>query len=127
MDRSRKRLGLEALAALLWCVLTLATDRLFFRYDWKTPYFFVYKALFVLLAFAVVHGAVTLGARSVKRMPSCCVGCNGCCPICFLRWWFWSSSWPGCWGSDDLDVLHLARWSHRPGSISLPVRPLFCA
>lgn len=118
MDRSRKRLGLEALAALLWCVLTLATDRLFFRYDWKTPYFFVYKALFVLLAFAVVHGAVTL-VRKVRQRDAF-----------VLRWLQWMLPylvltlvvlvivWPGCWGSDDLDVLHLARtlepssWQH---------------
>lgn len=118
MDRSRKRLGLEALAALLWCVLTLATDRLFFRYDWKTPYFFVYKALFMLLAFAVVHGAVTL-VRKVRQKDAF-----------VLRWLQWMLPylvltlvvlvivWPGCWGSDDLDVLHLARtlepssWQH---------------
>lgn len=118
MDRSRKRLGLEALAALLWCVLTLATDRLFFRYDWKTPYFFVYKALFVLLAFAVVHGAVTL-VRKVRQKDAF-----------VLRWLQWMLPylvltlvvlvivWPGCWGNDDLDVLHLARtlepssWQH---------------
>lgn len=118
MDRSRKRLGLEALAALLWCVLTLATDRLFFRYDWKTPYFFVYKALFVLLAFAVVHGAVTL-VRKVRQKDALA-----------LRWLQWMLPylaltlvvlvivWPGCWGGDDLDVLHLARtlepssWQH---------------
>lgn len=118
MDRSRKRLGLEALTALLWCVLTLATDRLFFRYDWKTPYFFVYKALFVLLAFAVVHGAVTL-VRKVRQKDAFA-----------LRWLQWMLPylvltlvvlvivWPGCWGNDDLDVLHLARtlepssWQH---------------
>lgn len=118
MDRFRKRLGLEALAALLWCVLTLATDRLFFRYDWKTPYFFVYKALFVLLAFAVVHGAVTL-VRKVRQRDAF-----------VLRWLQWMLPylvltlvvlvivWPGCWGGDDLDVLHLARtlepssWQH---------------
>ena len=118
MDRSRKCLGLEALAALLWCVLTLATDRLFFRYDWKTPYFFVYKALFVLLAFAAVHGAVTL-VRKVRQKDAF-----------VLRWLQWMLPylvltlvvlvivWPGCWGSDDLDVLHLARtlepssWQH---------------
>lgn len=118
MERSRKRLGLEATAALLWCVLTLATDQLFFRYDWKTPYFFVYKALFVLLAFAVVHGAVTL-VRKVRQKDAFA-----------LRWLQWMLPylvltlvvlvivWPGCWGSDDLEVLQLARtlepssWQH---------------
>lgn len=118
MDQSRKRLGLEALAALLWCGVTLATDRLFFRYDWKSPYFFVYKALFVLLAFAVVHGAVTL-VRKVRQKDAFA-----------LRWLQWMLPylvltlvvlvivWPGCWGGDDLDVLYLARtlepssWQH---------------
>lgn len=118
MERSRIRLGLEATAALLWCVLTLATDQLFFRYDWKTPYFFVYKALFVLLAFAVVHGAVTL-VRKVRQKDAFA-----------LRWLQWMLPylvltlvvlvivWPGCWGSDDLEVLQLARtlepssWQH---------------
>ena len=60
MIRPNKRLVGEGIAAVLWCLLTLATDRLFFRYDWQNPAFFVYKALFVLLAFAVIHGAVTL-------------------------------------------------------------------
>lgn len=118
MDQSRKRLGLEALAALLWCGVTLATDRLFFRYDWKSPCFFVYKALFVLLAFAVVHGAVTL-VRKVRQKDAFA-----------LRWLQWMLPylvltlvvlvivWPGCWGGDDLDVLYLARtlepssWQH---------------
>lgn len=118
MDQSRKRLGLEVLAALLWCGVTLATDRLFFRYDWKSPYFFVYKALFVLLAFAVVHGAVTL-VRKVRQKDDFA-----------LRWLQWMLPylvltlvvlvivWPGCWGGDDLDVLYLARtlepssWQH---------------
>lgn len=118
MDQSRKRLGLETLAALLWCGGTLATDRLFFRYDWKSPYFFVYKALFVLLAFAVVHGAVTL-VRKVRQKDAFA-----------LRWLQWMLPylvltlvvlvivWPGCWGGDDLDVLYLARtlepssWQH---------------
>ena len=48
---AKKRTALELLAAVLWCLVTLGTDRLFFKYDWKTPAFFVYKALFVLLAF----------------------------------------------------------------------------
>ena len=49
---AKKRTALELLAAVLWCLVTLGTDRLFFKYDWKTPAFFVYKALFVLLAFS---------------------------------------------------------------------------
>ncbi len=118
MLQSRKRLLAEAAAAVLWCLLTLATDRLFFRYDWHTPAFFVYKGLFVLLAFAVVHGAVTL-VRNIRRKD----------PFT-LRWLQWMTPyliltlivlvivWPGCWGSDDLDVLQRARiletssWQH---------------
>lgn len=118
MERSRIRLLREGAAALVWCLLTLATDQLFFCYDWKTPYFFVYKALFVLLAFAVVHGAVTL-VRKVRQKDAFA-----------LRWLQWMLPylvltlvvlvivWPGCWGSDDLEVLQLARtlepssWQH---------------
>lgn len=118
MLQSRKRLLAEAAAAVLWCLLTLATDRLFFRYDWHTPAFFVYKGLFLLLAFAVVHGAVTL-VRNIRRKDSFT-----------LRWLQWMIPyliltlivliivWPGCWGNDDLDVLRLARtlepnsWQH---------------
>ena len=43
MLRPGKRLAAEAAAAVLWCLVTLATDRLFFRYDWRTPAFFVHK------------------------------------------------------------------------------------
>ena len=57
---AKKRTAAELAAAVLWCALTLGTDRLFFRYDWRTPAFFVYKALFLVLAFGLVHGAVTL-------------------------------------------------------------------
>ena len=48
---AKKQIIPELLAAVLWGILTLWTDRLFFRYDWRTTAFFVYKALFVLLAF----------------------------------------------------------------------------
>ena len=57
---AKKQIIPELLAAVLWGILTLWTDRLFFRYDWRTTAFFVYKALFVLLAFLLVHGIVTL-------------------------------------------------------------------
>ena len=57
---AKKRTAAELAAAVLWCALTMGTDRLFFRYDWRTPAFFVYKALFLVLAFGLVHGAVTL-------------------------------------------------------------------
>lgn len=104
-----KRLRWEALAAVVWCLVTLATDRLFFRYDWRTPAFFVYKILFVLAAFAVVHGLVTL-VDKVRRRDAFI--------LCWLRWMLPYLAvtlvvllivWPGCWGSDDLDVLYKAR------------------
>ena len=118
MERSRKRLGLEATAALLWCVLTLATDQLFFRYDWKTPYFFVYKALFVLLAFAVVHGAVTLVRKVCQKDAFALRWLQWMLPYLVLTLVVLVIVWPGCWGSDDLEVLQLARtlepssWQH---------------
>lgn len=118
MIRPNKRLVGEGIAAVLWCLLTLATDRLFFRYDWQTPAFFVYKALFVLLAFAVIHGAVTL-VGNLRRGDA------------FTRRWLqWTLPylavslvvllivWPGCWGCDDLGILQMARtlqaspWQH---------------
>ena len=80
MQHSRKRWGLEVLAALAWCLVTLATDRLFFRYDWRTPAFFVYKALFVLAALAVIHGAVTLVENCAAGTISRCGGFSGRCP-----------------------------------------------
>lgn len=115
---AKKRTALELLAAVLWCLVTLGTDRLFFKYDWKTPAFFVYKALFVLLAFLLVHGVVTL----VQKMRA---------GDSFARRWLaWTLPylavnlvvllivWPGIWGNDDLAVLSLARtlqpnsWQH---------------
>lgn len=36
---AKKRTAAELAAAVLWCALTLGTDRLFFRYDWRTPAF----------------------------------------------------------------------------------------
>lgn len=115
---AKKRTALELLAAVLWCLVTLGTDRLFFKYDWKTPAFFVYKALFVLLAFLLVHGVVTL-VQKVRAGNSFA-----------RRWLAWTLPylavnlvvllivWPGIWGNDDLAVLSLARtlqpnsWQH---------------
>lgn len=115
---AKKRTALELLAAALWCLVTLGTDRLFFKYDWKTPAFFVYKALFVLLAFLLIHGVVTL-VQKVRAGDSFA-----------RRWLVWTLPylavnlvvllivWPGIWGNDDLAVLSLARtlqpnsWQH---------------
>lgn len=115
---AKKRTALELLVAVLWCLVTLGTDRLFFKYDWKTPAFFVYKALFVLLAFLLVHGIVTL-VQKVRAGNSFA-----------RRWLAWTLPylavnlvvllivWPGIWGNDDLAVLSLARtlqpnsWQH---------------
>ena len=95
---AKKQIIPELLAAVLWGILTLWTDRLFFRYDWRTTAFFVYKALFVLLAFLLVHGIVTL----VKKLRA---------KDRFVwRWLQWTLPylavnlivllivWPGCWG-----------------------------
>ena len=118
MERSRIRLLREGAAALVWCLLTLATDRLFFRYDWHTPYFFVYKALFLLLAFAVIHGAVTLVCNLRRKDPFTLAWLRWVLPYLAVTLIVLVIVWPGCWGSDDLDVLHLARtlepssWQH---------------
>lgn len=68
---AKKRTAAELAAAVLWCALTLGTDRLFFRYDWRTPAFFVYKALFLVLALGLVHGAVTLVPEAARRGQIC--------------------------------------------------------
>lgn len=118
MERSRIRLLREGAAALVWCLLTLATDRLFFRYDWHTPYFFVYKALFLLLAFAVIHGAATLVCNLRRKDPFTLAWLRWVLPYLAVTLIVMVIVWPGCWGSDDLDVLHLARtlepssWQH---------------
>lgn len=118
MPQTRKRWGLEGAAALVWCLLTLATDRLFFRYDWKTPAFFVYKALFLLAAFALIHGAVTLVQKLRRRDDFAVRWLQWALPYLVVTLVVLVLVWPGCWGSDDLDVLHLARtlepsaWQH---------------
>lgn len=118
MPQTRKRWGLEAAAALVWCLLTLATDRLFFRYDWKTPAFFVYKALFLLAAFALIHGVVTLVEKLRRRDDFAVRWLQWVLPYLVVTLVVLVIVWPGCWGSDDLDVLQLARtlepssWQH---------------
>ena len=108
----------ELAAAVLWCALTLGTDRLFFRYDWRTPAFFVYKALFLVLAFGLVHGAVTLvqklraGDKFARRWVAWTL------PYLAVNLVILLIVWPGIWGNDDLAVLYLARtlqpnsWQH---------------
>ena len=118
MLRPGKRLAAEAAAAVLWCLVTLATDRLFFRYDWRTPAFFVYKGLFVLLAFAVVHGAVTLAGKIRRRDPFTMRWLRWMLPYLLVTLVVLLIVWPGCWGADDLTVLQQARtleansWQH---------------
>ena len=118
MLRPGKRLAAEAAAAVLWCLVTLATDRLFFCYDWCTPAFFVYKGLFVLLAFAVVHGAVTLAGKIRRRDPFTMRWLRWMLPYLLVTLVVLLIVWPGCWGADDLTVLQQARtleansWQH---------------
>ena len=84
---AKKRTAAELAAAVLWCALTLGTDRLFFRYDWCTPACFVYQARVLVLAFGLVHGAVTLVqklragdkfARRGLRWSTCRFCCRPC-------------------------------------------------
>ena len=115
---AKKRTAAELAAAVLWCALTLGTDRLFFRYDWRTPAFFVYKALFLALAFGLVHGAVTLvqklrvGDKFARRWVAWTL------PYLAVNLVILLIVWPGIWGNDDLAVLYLARtlqpnsWQH---------------
>ena len=115
---AKKRTAAELAAAVLWCALTLGTDRLFFRYDWRTPAFFVYKALFLVLAFGLVHGAVTLvqklraGDKFARRWVAWTL------PYLAVNLVILLIVWPGIWGNDYLAVLYLARtlqpnsWQH---------------
>ena len=115
---AKKRTAAELAAAVLWCALTLGTDRLFFRYDWRTPAFFVYKSLFLVLAFGLVHGAVTLvqklraGDKFARRWVAWTL------PYLAVNLVILLIVWPGIWGNDDLAVLYLARtlqpnsWQH---------------
>ena len=66
---AKKRTAAELAAAVLWCALTLGTDRLFFRYDWRTPAFFVYKALFLVLA-CLLYTSPSPRDPKTSRMPS---------------------------------------------------------
>lgn len=128
MLRPGKRLAAEAAAAVLWCLVTLATDRLFFCYDWCTPAFFVYKGLFVLLAFAVVHGAVTLAGKIRRRDPFTMRWLRWMLPYLLVTLVVLLIVWPGCWGADDLTVLQQARTRKQiPGSIFSPARCSFSA
>ena len=90
---AKKQIIPELLAAVLWGILTLWTDRLFFRYDWRTTAFFVYKALFVLLAFLLVHGIVTLvkKLRAKDRFVWRWRWCRSCAPGTNLP----GGGWPG--------------------------------
>lgn len=79
---------------------------------------FAYKALFILAAFGVIHGVVTL-VQKVREKDSFT-----------LRWLRWTLPylavtlllllvlWPGIWGNDDKTILDYARtlepfaWHH---------------
>lgn len=118
MKRKKHTLWLELGGAVLWCLVTLFTDKLFFWYDWHSWRFFAYKALFILAAFGVIHGVVTL-VQKVREKDSFT-----------LRWLRWTLPylavtlllllvlWPGIWGNDDKTILDYARtlepfaWHH---------------
>lgn len=99
----------ELCGSFLWCVLTLFTDRLFFTYTWWNPRFFVYKGLFFLLAFVILHAAVTFTKKIRERDEM------------VLRWLKWTVPylvisliilvivWPGYWAYDNIWILDAAR------------------
>lgn len=105
---AKKQVTLEGLAAALWCLLTLVTDRAFFRYE-AGPRLLAYKAAFLVLAFLLLHGMVTL----VKKLRA---------GDTFARRWLrWTLPylavllavlavvWPGYFGNDDMTILSQAR------------------
>ena len=105
---AKKRLGAELAAAALWCALTLQTDKLFFRYEVGTA-LFVYKALFFMAAFGLIHSVVTLceklraGDEFVRRRLWCTL------PYLAVLLLVLVIVWPGYFGNDDMTILSQAR------------------
>lgn len=94
---AKKQIIPELLVAVLWGILTLWTDRLFFRYDWRTTAFFVYKALFVLLAFLLVHGIVTLVKKLRAKDRFVWHWLQWTLPYLAVNLIVLLIVWPGCW------------------------------
>ncbi len=67
-----RRMVAECIAALVWTALTMLTDRLIFRYDWRDGTVFAYKVLFFFLVFGLLHGAVTLAGKLRRRERFAC-------------------------------------------------------
>lgn len=118
-----RRLAVEAVIALIWTAVTLLTDRLIFTYDITQGTVWVYKGLFWILAFGLLHGAVTLVGklRRKERFTRRCV--LWALPYLAVNLLLLLLIWPGAWGNDDLYVLELARslqmaaWYHYLSSV----------
>lgn len=113
-----RRLAIESIVAVVWCLVTLATDRLFFRYTGLSAALVVYKLFFVGLAFLLIHGLVSLAGklRAGDAFAGCWLRCT--LPYLAVSLVVLALVWPGCWGSDDLTILAAARtlepvaWQH---------------
>ena len=118
-----RRLFAEAVVALVWTALTLLTDPLIFDYNISQGRVWAYKGLFWILAFGLLHGAVTLVGklRRKERFARRCV--LWALPYLAVNLLLLLLIWPGAWGNDDLYVLELARslqmtaWYHYLSSV----------
>lgn len=103
---------------MLWCVVTLQTDKLFFWYDWHCWRFFAYKALFLIAAFGAIHSVVTLVGRVRARDTFTLRWLRWTLPYLILTMLLLLVIWPGIWGNDDKAILDYARtldplpWHH---------------
>lgn len=121
--RTMRRLALEAVVALVWTALTLLTDRFVFDYTIGQGRVWIYKVLFWVLAFGLLHGAVTLVSklRRGERFARRCV--LWALPYLAVNLLLLLLIWPGAWGNDDLYVLDMAcslqltAWYHYLSSV----------
>lgn len=118
-----RRMVAECIAALVWTALTMLTDRLIFRYDWRDGTVFAYKVLFFFLVFGLLHGAVTLAGKLRRRERFACRCVRWALPYLAVNLLILLLIWPGAWGNDDLYVLDMARslqltpWYHYLSSV----------
>lgn len=120
---TRRRIAAELMAALLWCGLTLLTDRFVFRYTEYNATLAIYKVLFFIVAFGLIHGAVTLVANVRKRDRFTIRCLLWALPYLAVNLVIFVLIWPGAWGNDDLYVFALAQslqvtaWYHFLSSV----------
>lgn len=103
--------------------MTLLTDRFVFRYTEYNATLAIYKVLFFIVAFGLIHGAVTLVANVRKRDRFTIRCLLWALPYLAVNLVIFVLIWPGAWGNDDLHVFALAQslqvtaWYHFLSSV----------